>query len=417
MVSRPTRSSSPSAPVGESDARPEPEAAAAPCPSLDEHGVSLYVHLPFCVSRCRYCDFNAWAWRGQDLGRHVDAILAEARLRAAELAPQTVFLGGGTPSLLPAEELARLLDGLAEITGFRGGSIETTIEANPESLDAATAQAAREHGADRLSLGVQSFRPEVLRAYDRAHGPEEVVAAVAAARAAGFRRLNLDLIFAFPGQDPADLAADLGRAVALAPEHLSCYELSFEPGTPLTRARDAGRFPPADPEERRLELFEQTRRLCAEAGLRRYEVSNFARPGAECRHNLAYWRSLDWVGLGAGAAGWRDGERRRNLERPEEYEAAVFAGRDPAAERERPDPRTIAFDCLMMGLRLEEEGVWLPRVERIAGVDPRRVWPEELERLQREGLVELAGERLRATARGFVLLDSVLTRLAPGTPV
>jgi oxygen-independent coproporphyrinogen-3 oxidase len=377
----------------------------------------LYVHLPFCVSKCRYCDFNSWAWTGQDLARHVDAVLREAEQRAAGLRPQTVFLGGGTPTLLPPAELARLRDGLHEVSGFRDTARETTLEANPESLDAETAAAAREHGADRVSIGVQSLRPEVLSAYDRAHGPGEALAAFATARAAGFVRVNLDLIFAFPGQDPAAWRADLARVLELGPEHLSCYELSFEPGTALTRLRDAGRFPPADEAELRLELFESTRAQCAAAGLERYEVSNFALPGEACLHNLAYWRNLDYVGIGAGAGSWRHGVRSRNLASPEAYEAALAGGEDPAEERETPDARTAAFDCLMMGLRLEHEGVSLARVERVAGADPFRLWPRELEQALADGLLEHDGDRLRATPAGFVLLDSVLERLLPGTPV
>lgn len=384
---------------------------------MGERGVSLYVHLPFCVSKCRYCDFNSWAWTGQDLDRHVDAVLLETRRRAADARPQTVFLGGGTPSLLPAPTLARLLDGLHETTGFRDSAVEVSMEANPESFDAETAAAAREHGVDRVSIGVQSLRQEVLDAYDRAHDPAQALAAFDRARRAGFTRINLDLIFAFPGQDPAAWELDLRRVLELGPEHLSCYELSFEPGTALTRLRDAGRFPEADDDLLRLRLFESTRLQCAAAGLRRYEVSNFARPGERCLHNLAYWRNLEYIGVGAGACSWRHRRRRRNLEQPAAYEAAVFAGRDPLGEDEAPDARTAAFDCLMMGLRLEQEGVSLARVSRVAGADPRELWPEELDRLVAEGLLELESDRLRATPAGFVVLDSVLQRLLPGTPV
>lgn len=379
--------------------------------------MSLYVHLPWCVSKCRYCDFNSWAWRGQDFERHVDALLREAELRAADLAPQTLFLGGGTPTLLPPATLARLLAGLDAVTGFRASVREATIEANPESLGAETAAAARAGGIDRISIGVQSLRPEVLRAYDRAHDPAQALGAYEIARAAGFARVNLDLIYAFPGQDPGAWEEDLTRVLALLPDHLSCYELSFEPGTALTRLRDAGRFPPAEDSDLRRMLFDRTRDLCADAGLERYEVSNFARPGERCLHNLAAWRSLDYLGLGAGASSWRSGERRRNRERPEDYEAALAAGRDPVEERARPDPRTAAFECLMMGLRLEQEGVSLARVARIAGADPRALWPAELAALQRDALLEMDGGRLRATPRGFVLLDGVLERLLPGTPV
>ena len=370
------------------------------------------MHLPWCTAKCRYCDFNSWAWRGQDLARTVDALLIEAQARAAELRPQTVFLGGGTPSLLPADELARLLDGLQDATGFRDSAVEVTMEANPESLDAATAEAARAGGVDRLSIGVQSLRPEVLAAYDRVHSAEEALAAYATARAAGFARINLDLIYAFPGQTADEWQQDLERVLALGPEHLSCYELSYEPGTALTRLRDAGRWTGAEPEDC-LDLFRLTERLCDAHGLRAYEVSAYAREGEESRHNLAYWRSLDHVGIGAGAVSWREGERRRNLSAPDAWAADPLA----AEELERPDAATRLFDHLMMGLRLRDEGVLLERVLRQSGLDPFAHYGARLEDAVTRGLLERLtaedGARLRATPRGLELLDSLLHDLAP----
>lgn len=396
----------PTSPTATADAR---------APELDEAGVSLYVHLPFCVSKCRYCDFNSWAWTGQSLEAYVDALLDEARRRATGLRPQTVFLGGGTPSLLPAGLLARLLDELDAITGFRTSSRESTMEANPESFDDARADAARAGGIDRISLGVQSLQPEVLRAYDRVHDGAQALDALARARAR-FPRVNADLIFAFPGQDPSAWEDDLQRVLDAGPDHVSCYELSYEPGTALTRLRDAGRWQ-AEEAELCAELYARTGELCAAHGLRRYETSNHARPGAACLHNLAAWRSLDYVGIGAGAAGWRDGLRRKNLDRPEAYQDAIRAGRDPIADEERPDVRTLVFDCLMMGLRLLDEGVDRARVRRISGSDPLDVYGDALRRARDEGLVEWDDARIRTTARGALLLDTLLTRLLPGTPV
>lgn len=389
---------------------------------LEENGVSLYVHLPWCTSKCRYCDFNSWAWRGADLTRTVDALLREAEQRAAGLQPQTVFIGGGTPSLLPADELARLLEGLNDHTGFRSSAVEVTMEANPESFDAATARAARAGGVDRVSLGVQSLRADVLAAYDRVHTGEDALRAYADARDAGFKRINIDLIFAFPGQDPAEWHADLTRVLALAPEHLSCYELAYEPGTALTRLRDAGRWTPVAQEDA-LDLYRATDACNNDHGLRRYEVSAFARPGEESRHNLAYWRSLDHVGLGAGAVGWRAGERRKNLSQPEQWADAVLSD-DAGAQvedLERPDPHTRLFDHLMMGLRLSEEGVLLSRVHRQTDLDPLEVYGPRLTQSLEDGWLEQVdlgdGSRLRTTARGMELLDELLRDLAPVTEV
>ncbi len=293
------------------------------------------------------------------------------------------------------------------------------MEANPESADGERLAAAREGGVDRLSVGVQSLRPEVLRAYDRAHGPEEALAALARAAAAGFSRRNADLIYAFPGQDPAAWEGDLHAVLATGVEHLSCYELTCEPGTPLTRQREAGRWQPED-QERCRQLFDRTRELCAEHGLGGYEVSNFSRPGAACLHNLATWRFHEWVGVGAGAASWRGGEHRRNLERPEDYVAAVTTGRDPVAEQEQPAARTLLFDILLMGLRLPAEGVDLERAARRTGLDPRRALGPTLTALLEEGLLEEVpvGERphLRVTPAGLPFLDGILERLLPETP-
>lgn len=388
-----------------------------PLDALREDGASLYVHLPFCVRKCRYCDFNSYAWSGQDLARHVDALLAEAAARAAHLRPQTVFFGGGTPSFLPAPELRRLLDGLNAITGFRASASEVTLEANPESFDAARADACVGGGVTRVSLGVQSLRAEVLAAYDRVHDADAARRAFRTARAAGIARINCDLIFAFPGQDPAQWRADLAEVIGWGPEHLSCYELAYEPGTALTRLRDAGRFAPEESARCR-ELFDDTARICAAAGYGAYEVSAFARPGEASRHNLAYWRSLEWIGIGAGAASWSRGERRKNLARPDAYEAAVLCGADAAAERERPDASTQLFDALMMGLRLREEGVAHARLRARTGLDPEQACAPEWQALHAEGWLESCGagaaRRTRATPHGLLFLDDLLVRLAPG---
>lgn len=378
--------------------------------------MSLYVHLPFCVKKCRYCDFNSYAWSGQSLAQHVDAVLAEARLRAAGLRPQTVFFGGGTPSFLPAPDLTRLLAELDAITGFRASAREITLEANPESFDAARAAACAGGGVTRISLGVQSLQTDVLLAYDRVHDAAGARRAFEHARAAGFRRINCDLIFAFPGQDPEIWRRDLSEVLSWQPEHVSCYELSYEPGTALTRLRDAGRWE-GEESQRCRELFDMTAEITAQQGFGAYEVSAFARTGEAALHNVAYWRSLDYVGIGAGAASWRHGERRKNLARPDAYEAALAAGADPVAESERPAAPTVLFDNLMMGLRLREEGVSHARLLARTGLLPEvaqaAVWRE----LHAEGMLETVGagigRRTRATPRGLLFLDDLLVRLAP----
>jgi len=384
--------------------------------TLREDGVSLYVHLPYCVRKCRYCDFNSHGYTSQDLAAHVACILQEASLRAQDLAPQTVFFGGGTPTLLGAEHLSHLLDGLAEITGFRQSAQEVTMEANPESLTSEVASAILHGGVDRLSIGVQSLDNDVLAAYDRVHDAKEALAAYDRARAAGFRRINLDLIYAFPGQDPQQWVDTLHTVHQLGPEHLSCYELSYEPGTSLTRLRDLGRWQEEDP-ERCAALFDLTREQNAAAGYHSYEVSAFAQPGEECQHNLAYWRSLDYLGLGAGAASWRQGVRSMNLAKPEDYERAMGEGHRPLAQEEATPPTMRLFDHLMMGLRLEREGVSLERMKRqcgsaaVASILPRL--QDFVARKQLLSWQDEEGEHFRATAQGLRMLDSLLQELLP----
>jgi putative oxygen-independent coproporphyrinogen III oxidase len=390
-------------------------AKAIPPSALDESAASLYVHLPFCVSKCRYCDFNSYAWTGQDLQTHVNAILSEADRRVRNLEPQTVFFGGGTPSLLPAEMLANFLRRLNEITGYAQSSLETTLEANPESFDLETAQAVASQGVNRLSVGVQSLRPEVLEAYDRVHSPE---LAIAALRIAGqtFPRFNADLIFAFPGQDPKAWEQDLCSVIRLGPDHLSCYELSYEPGTALTRLRDVGRWAAEDPDLCE-KLFHRTEAIAAGFGFERYEVSNYAQPGSACLHNLAAWRSLPYFGIGAGAASWSGGVRRKNIDRPDLYEQAVFDCLDPVADSESVPARTVVFDMLMMGLRLTREGVSRSRVKIISGLDPMEIYADPLAELERQGLLEIDADHIRTSPQGLLLLDTILTKLLPGSPV
>lgn len=382
---------------------------------MQDDGVSLYVHLPFCVSKCRYCDFNSYAWTGQDLESYVEALLVEARHRTTELRPQTVFIGGGTPTFLPADLLCHLLDELHAITGFRDSALEVTIEANPESFDDARAQAARDGGVQRASVGVQSLRPEVLQAYDRVHSGAQALEALARAREI-FPRFSADLIFAFPGQDPVSWQRDLLQVLETQPGHVSCYELSYEPGTALTRLRDVGRWQAEDADLCE-QLYLQTGQTLAEHGYTRYETSNFGRAGEVCLHNLAAWRNLAYIGIGAGAAGWHGGVRRKNLERPEAYQAAIRSGLDPVGESERPSAHTILFDSLMMGLRLVGEGVDRARVHKACGLDPLEAYARELHELRERGWVEWNDARLRTTTQGALLLDSVLTRLLPGEPV
>jgi oxygen-independent coproporphyrinogen-3 oxidase len=366
----------------------------------------LYVHLPFCAHRCGYCDFVTVVGRRGRHGGYVDALLAELELERELLASplDTVFLGGGTPTFTEPGALARLLDALPEAD-------ELTVEANPETVTAELAALLRAGGANRVSLGAQSFRPHLLRVLERAAGPDDVRGAVRTLRDEGFDNVSLDLLYGIPGQAPADLATDLAEALALAPEHLSCYELEAKPGTRFTHAHGAALAEQAEAMEG---YFEQVVDTLTAAGYRWYETANFclaaeraAGRDLRARHNLGYWNGRDYLGLGVGAVSTVAGVRRRNTPRLAAYVEALAAGGTPPREVEELDPATRALERLLLGLRLDEP---LPLAPVEAVVDR-----DAAERLVRAGLVELSangrGERLGLTRRGRFLGGGVTAEL------
>jgi len=381
-----------------------------------EGGVALYVHLPYCVKKCRYCDFNSYAYTDQSIDDYLEAVLKEARLRAYGLKPHTLFVGGGTPSLVDADKLKYFLGELNQITGFADTAVEATMEANPESFDDDTAQAVFASGINRLSLGFQSLRNDVLLAYDRVHDVEQSFKAFECARNAGFDNINIDLIYSFPGQLLDEWLVDLESIHKLAPEHLSCYELSYEPGTSLTKLRDAGRHK-QNTNEFAKEIFEQTRLANKSAGYRAYEVSAFAKTSRECKHNLAYWNSSPYIGLGAGAASWLNPNRIMNIASPEKYIAAIAAQQNFHKEQTFCSPSTILFDTLMMGLRLENKGVALDRVTALSGLDVRQHYSTEWNEFVSDGLICFYNKNgqdfVRATEKGYLHLDTILAELLP----
>jgi oxygen-independent coproporphyrinogen-3 oxidase len=313
----------------------------------------LYVHLPFCAHRCGYCDFVTAVGRHDQHGSYVDGLLAELALEGEVLASslETVFLGGGTPTFTDSAALSRLLERLPRAEEF-------TVEANPETVTPELARLLGEHGVDRISLGAQSFRAHLLEVLERRATPDVVRRAVYLLRGAGFDNVSLDLLYGIPGQSPADLEADLAEAVALEPEHLSCYELEAKPGTRFTHAHGAELARQAEAMEG---YFEQVVDTLSESGYRWYETSNFClepsrRGGRDlrARHNLAYWRARDYLGIGIGAVSTVDGVRRRNKGSLGAYIQALRAGEAPPREMETLDEATRAREQLMLGLRLDE---------------------------------------------------------------
>jgi len=375
---------------------------------------AVYVHWPFCLSKCPYCDFNSHVRHGgYDEPRYVRAIAAELASTAQRAPGRTVssvFFGGGTPSLMQPESVQAILDAIAKHWTV-SPEAEVTLEANPTSVEATRFRGYRTAGVNRVSLGVQALDDASLKELGRLHSAQEALDAVAVARAI-FDRYSFDLIYARPRQTLASWEAELKRAIAEAAEHLSLYQLTIEHGTPFYGLHKAGKLITPDDDLGR-DLYDLTQRVCADAGLPAYEISNHARPGAECRHNLIYWRGHDYAGVGPGAHGRLTIDGRRcateTEKRPESWIMRVEAKGHGLIVDEALTPGETADEYLLMGLRLVE-GIEPSRYTAIAGrtLDPKRV-----SILRDEGAVETTADgRLRVTPSGFPVLDAVVADLA-----
>jgi putative oxygen-independent coproporphyrinogen III oxidase len=362
----------------------------------------MYVHVPFCLTRCGYCDFNAYAGLGHLADRYATALEREADLVGPAwvgLPIDTVFFGGGTPTTLSSQTLARILAHLRARFTVAGGA-EITVEANPDTLSEESLRALLGGGFNRLSMGVQSFDPAVLEALERAHGPDSARRSFAAARRSGFTNINLDLIFGAQGESVDSWRRTLEEAIELGPEHLSCYALTVEPATPLGRRVMAG-VTPAPDQDAQADMFELACALLAQAGYSHYEVSNWARAGLECRHNLGYWRRRPYAALGAGAHGYRDGRRWWNLRSPAAYLEAVERGSLPVGGEERLGAESARLEEVFLALRTAE-GLPVERADRGAGI---------AEYLQ-TGLMARRDGRLVLTERGMFLAGEIALALA-----
>ena len=365
----------------------------------------VYLHVPFCARLCHYCDFNRVAGATEEeRGRYVDALIAELQRAAAgrgdwpEFA--SVFVGGGTPTLLAADDLARVVRRVGQVLPLARDA-EVTVEANPETVDEAYFQVLAKAGVNRVSMGAQSFSQHVLDELGRWHERDRPLEAVAAARRAGIDRVSLDLIYGAPTETADDWAATLETALCADIDHVSAYALTVEPSTEYAaRVRRGTALAPDD--DTQAERMEAADRYLAAAGFVRYELSNWARPGSECRHNLTYWRNGNWLGLGAGAHGHWSGRRSWNLRPPGRYADAVLHGESALAGQEIVTPDEQRMERLLLGLRMAE-GVERTHVEPI---DQRQV-----DALVAAGLLE-DGDRLRLTPAGWALANDVTVRLA-----
>jgi putative oxygen-independent coproporphyrinogen III oxidase len=380
----------------------------------DQAAFGVYIHWPFCLSKCPYCDFNSHVRREPiDEARFARAFAAEIATTAARVGQRnvsTIFFGGGTPSLMQPETIGAVLDAVGKHWNV-APDVEVTLEANPTSVEATRFRGYRVAGVNRVSLGVQALDDRALAELGRMHTAREALDAVGVARSV-FDRYSFDLIYARPRQEPKQWADELTRALGEAGEHLSLYQLTIEADTPFEALHKAGKLKTPDDDLART-LYDTTLEICAAHGLPAYEISNHARPGSECRHNLVYWRGQEYAGVGPGAHGRIDidGDRHATAteKRPESWLMRVEAAGhgvttdDVLTSEERGD------EILLMGLRLAE-GIETARYEAVAG---RRLDPDQIDELRRHGLIETTDQgRLRVTLAGFPVLDAIVADLA-----
>jgi oxygen-independent coproporphyrinogen-3 oxidase len=380
----------------------------------------LYLHIPFCVRKCLYCDFYSLPMgrgpvakrlhthAGHDASRFLDALDVELAALPAGFRPETIFIGGGTPTELSDPDFLRLF-ALLRARVDLGAVAEWSCESNPGTLTAAKAAILRDAGVNRISLGVQSFDARNLEFLGRIHSADEAAAGFHLLRAHGFTNINLDLMYGIPGSAPDALARDLDRLIALGPEHAACYCLIFEDGTPLADLQRQGFVKEVD-DDTELAQYRQVRTRLAAAGYGHYEISNFARPGRACAHNLLYWGAGEYIGCGPSAHSHWAGERYGNLRDLTTYCDRLLAGNSVRAFTERLDPEAKARETLVMGLR-RLDGVARDAFRAVTGYDYIHLCGDTIAWLCQEGLLEDSGTRLRLTEQGLFLSDGVFAEL------
>ncbi len=385
-------------------------APVAPRPSewLAEPGLGVYVHIPFCLHRCHYCDFNTYEGLAELHEPYVDALIAHIhRLPRPERSASTVFFGGGTPTLLPPESLGRILGAVRDAVGLAPVA-EVSVEVNPETVDEEVFTSLLAHGFNRVSIGTQSLVPRVLEQLGRTHSPERALESVRAARSAGFMNVNVDLIYGSPWETDADWTTSLRGVVDADPEHVSAYALTIEEGTPLgTMVRD-GRMPDVDPDVQ-ADRHAAAEAILGSAGLERYEISNWAKPGAACRHNLIYWSAGDYLGCGAGAHGHSSGRRYWSVRLPRDFIGRVAEGVSPEEGEELLLPETRVGEALMLGLRLTS-GIHVSSFSRRFGVDLPGEHARLIDELVRAGRLERLDGWLRIPPDAAMVANEVLWR-------
>ncbi len=370
--------------------------------------ISMYVHVPFCRRRCNYCDFFSTTYDGDAADKYVEAVSREISFRSGGRRFETIYIGGGTPSCLSTRQLGALLLAIrnsAQLTW----DCEFTMEVNPESVDSERLSVAKEFGVNRISMGVQTFDPDLLSLLGRVHTAEEAGRAVRLTRDAGFGNLNLDLIFGIPGETAKQWENDLSLAAAAAPEHISTYCLSIERGTGISQMVLEGSINPL-PEDKLREMMETAMERLSREGYAQYEISNYAKAGMRCRHNIKCWRNEEYVGVGPSAVTFIGGTRGQNVRNLRRYVSISDWRTAPHEYEERLDAESRARETLFLGLRMRD-GVDLANFESKTGYDALGLCGEEIERFCDLGLMELAEGRVRLTDRGVYVADAIFSEI------
>lgn len=384
--------------------------------SLNENGtdpffgedLSLYVHVPFCQSKCSYCAFYSVPVDTSDTGQYVQTVLAEAQLYTIDVPIRTLYIGGGSPSVLPEADLAQLLE---QFMNHPSSKIaECTVEVNPTQANDELFAMLKGNGVNRISLGVQSFDPVHLETLGRLHRVRDIYSAFDSARRAGFDNIGSDLIFAIPGSDLASWKQTLDKAIELTPKHISAYSLTWEEGTPLTQQMQAGKTHAAD-EETDCKMYKTAIEILTSNGYDQYEISNFARGGFACMHNLRTWQNLPYIGLGPAAGSWYHGKRMENVADLHEYMKKIQNGQFAYDLIECPDELEIACQTAVLNLRTTE-GINRKLFEEQTGRDPFEFFAESISYGSLNGTIETTNTHIRLSPRAYPIADTVLSEFA-----
>jgi len=375
---------------------------------MEQQPLGLYIHIPYCIHKCGYCDFNSHPIKQDEMNHYIDALVAEMKHYAKTYSNtniiRTIFLGGGTPTTLTVYQLERILkECVSEFTV--ASDAEITIEANPATIDIEQLKSIRQTGYNRISIGVQSFDKAELKLLDRAHGPEEIHSTVDRARKAGFDNLSLDLMFAVPNQSLSSWESNLNKALEKNPEHLSTYNLTIEQGTAFSKLQSNGKLIMPD-DDHQLELYKKTIERLTKKGFHHYEISNFARRGKECKHNITYWENKNTLGLGAGASSYMNGTRFKNINLPAHYIRQVKEKKIAVEHSETLEPRQAMGETIMLGLRLLQ-GISIHQFEKRFQISFINLFRNIISALKEKELVIIEKDYLRLSQKGLFWADSV----------